>query len=124
MRGKTHFGLAAIGAMIAFLGGAISGQNVLLVPSTYPTIGSALTAAVSGDRIEVSPGIYPEHIDFLGKDVELVSTGGWEVTIITGAGQVGRMVSFVNGETRAAVGFQGFVKRTAWRGRDLEGERR
>jgi len=52
------------------------------VPGDYPTIQAALDAAASGDTVLVDPGTYPEHIDFLGKDIRLESTGGPAVTIL------------------------------------------
>ncbi len=51
----------------------------------FQTIGDALAASGSGDRIEVAPGTYYENITH-GYNVELVSTDGPEVTIIDGGG--------------------------------------
>ena len=56
------------------------------VPADYDTVGAALDAAVDGDTIVVAPGTYEEELDFEGKDVALVSSGGPEVTTLTGAG--------------------------------------
>jgi len=51
--------------------------EILLVPVEYPTIQSAIDAAVSGDTIVVTPGIYTgegnRDIDFLGKAVTVRS---------------------------------------------------
>ena len=54
----------------------------LEVPKAYSTITAALTAANIGDRVLVSPGIYREVLDFGGKDVALVSTGGAGATVV------------------------------------------
>jgi hypothetical protein len=57
---------------------------VLHVPADYGTIQAAITAAAPGDTVLVAPGTYAEHVDFTGKDVHLVSTGGAESTTIDG----------------------------------------
>ena len=40
----------------------VSGQQILLVPSTYPTIQSAINTAANGDIVVVLPGSYNETI--------------------------------------------------------------
>jgi len=57
-----------------------------LVPSQFATIGAAVAAAVSGDRILVSPGIYQENVtsnipnlQFIGKSTV------WDGTLTNGA---------------------------------------
>jgi uncharacterized delta-60 repeat protein len=52
------------------------------VPADQPTISAALVEAVAGDTIEVAPGIYRESIDFAGKDVHVVGSGGALATTI------------------------------------------
>lgn len=54
----------------------------LQVPGGYPTIQAALDAATDGDRVVVAPGVYSEDISYRGKDVELVSSAGTQLTII------------------------------------------
>jgi hypothetical protein len=54
----------------------------LNVPEQYTTIQAALDAAESGDVIQVASGTYAELLSFNGKDVDLVSIGGAEQTII------------------------------------------
>ena len=49
----------------------------------FTTINAAKAAAVSGDIIEVGPGVYPEEIDF-SIAVTLVSTDGAATTILDG----------------------------------------
>ncbi len=59
--------------------------ETLTVPNAiHATIQSALNAAHDGVTIDVLPGTYPESLDFLGKSVHLRSTGGADVTTITG----------------------------------------
>ncbi|UCG61058.1 MAG: hypothetical protein JSV52_12115, partial [Candidatus Zixiibacteriota bacterium] len=94
----------------------------LYVPTNYPTIQSAIEAALPGDTVWVLPGTYVETINFLGKDIVILSTDGRDVTVIqssatSSAFDVPRVtdrtsvmstdgiptVSFVSGETVTAV---------------------
>jgi hypothetical protein len=61
-------------------------STVLTVPGEFPTIQAALNAASPGDTVSVSPGTYPENIDFQGKAVSVVSTGGASQTTIAAPG--------------------------------------
>ena len=58
----------------------------LTVPGEFPTIQAALNAASSGDSVFVSPGTYPENINFNGKAINLVSTDGASQTTIAAPG--------------------------------------
>lgn len=59
----------------------------LHVPGEYPTIQSAIVAAVQyEDVVVVAPGTYYERLDFLGKTIDVVSAEGALVTILDGAG--------------------------------------
>ncbi|MDH3685047.1 MAG: right-handed parallel beta-helix repeat-containing protein [Myxococcales bacterium] len=80
--------------------GSVAGADTLAVPADFGTVQAALDAAIGGDRIEVAPGVYPGDVDFLGKDVRVVGAG--LETILQGTG-TGSVVSFVSGETPAAV---------------------
>ncbi len=76
--------------------------QTLNVPGTYPTIQSAIGAALPGATILVAPGTYSGGINFLGKAVTVQSSGGASVTTILGApGQ--RVVQFVSGEAATTV---------------------
>jgi cyclic dehypoxanthinyl futalosine synthase len=68
------------------LGMGFASATDRLVPSIYPTIGAAMDAANNGDRILVAAGTYPGPIEFLGKEVELISEQGAEVTFLDGNG--------------------------------------
>ena len=60
-----------------------AGAVTRYVPSPYPTIQEAIDAsAVTGDDIEVAPGLYFEVINFSGKAIRLYSSDGPEVTTI------------------------------------------
>jgi hypothetical protein len=58
------------------------GQTTFNVPSDFATIQQALDASASGDTILVSPGKYPQNLNFDGKEVTLRSTDGPESTHI------------------------------------------
>ena len=72
-----------------------------LVPSEYPSIQSAISAAEAGDTIHVGPGVYQENLDFLGKDITLVSAQGPVSTVIDANGGLGVLM----GPGGALVGF-------------------
>ncbi len=73
----------------------------------FLTIGEAVTAAATDDRIEVWAGTYAEAVDFGGKDLELVGDGSG-LTIIDSVGDGviadGSGASTVSGFTIAADG--------------------
>ncbi|OHB49725.1 MAG: hypothetical protein A2Y10_06085 [Planctomycetes bacterium GWF2_41_51] len=77
-------------------------QN-LYVPTDFPTIQSAIDAAVNGDIIIVAPSTYCETINFLGKTITVKSSGEPHKTFISGNISSGSVVSFVNGETSKSV---------------------
>ncbi|MFY9342391.1 MAG: hypothetical protein WAT39_07870 [Planctomycetota bacterium] len=88
----------------------LTAQSTLTVPSpAYPTITSAIGAAVAGDTVLVAPGTYFETIDFLGKAITVRSVVGAAMTTIDGNG-VGPVVQFVTNEPPTAV-LEGFTIR-------------
>ncbi|MFH1998128.1 MAG: right-handed parallel beta-helix repeat-containing protein [Planctomycetota bacterium] len=76
--------------------------DTLLVPGEYSTIQAAIDAASDFDEVHVAPGTYFENINFLGKRIELLGTGGPEITTING-NQTGSVVTFQNGEVETSV---------------------
>ena len=72
--------------------------DVLEVPGDYPTIGTALVAAVDGDTILVAPGLYDEGpLNTGGKSILLMSSGGPSQTTITNTSGVNDTVITVRG---------------------------
>lgn len=59
------------------------------------SIGDAIALANPGDTIRIAPGRYSEQI-VITKDLELIGTGGDEMTIIDGAGAGGSVVTIPN----------------------------
>lgn len=83
--------------------------DVFAVPNQVPTIQEAIDLASDGDKVVVSPGIYNETIDFLGKAITVESHFGPAVTIIHGGG-AGSVVTFENGEDEDSI-LHGFTIR-------------
>ena len=86
---------------------AVTVPRIIKVPSDARTIQRALSFAVNGDEIVVSPGTYPENIHLCGTDVILRSSNPDDPTvvastIIDGSG-LGPTVSFTGDETPGCV---------------------
>ncbi len=77
---------------------SVSVGTVLNVPTAaYPTIQSAIQAAVAGDEVVVAPGVYNEHISFGATPITVRSSGGSAVTTIDASGLDFRVVTFFPG---------------------------
>jgi hypothetical protein len=74
----------------------------------YAAIQDAIDASADGDLIEVAPGTYEEAIDFDGKDIEVVGTGGSSATTLDGDGAATFAVTLSSGESSLAL-LQGFT---------------
>lgn len=93
---------------------ASSYNDYILVPEHYDNIQHAINSANNGQTILVSPGIYYENLNFLGKEISLISYFSItndrcfiEQTIIDG-NQNGSCILFVSGETENTL-LQGFT---------------
>ena len=60
----------------------IYSDRIFNVPGEYEKIEYAIFFASSQDTVLVQPGTYYENIDFLGKDIAVISTNGPESTFI------------------------------------------
>ena len=69
--------------------------------TSYSVIQDAIDDASDGDTILVEPGIYPENVNFNGKNI-VVQGENRETTIINGS-QSGTVVTFESGEDSTAV---------------------
>ncbi|MCH9002404.1 MAG: right-handed parallel beta-helix repeat-containing protein, partial [Planctomycetes bacterium] len=77
---------------------SVSVGTVLNVPTAaYPTIQSAIQAAVAGDEVVVAPGVYNEAISFGATAITVRSSGGSAVTTIDASGLDLRVVKFFPG---------------------------
>ena len=96
--------LSSLGALL-ITSGVCWSQAIIHVPGDKPTIQAAIHAAVDGDIVIVAPGTYVELIDYLGKAITVMSSGGAESTIIDSNAMdywmnwpYAPVVRFVNGE--------------------------
>jgi hypothetical protein len=97
--------LAVLVAALVF--SALGQPATIHVPVDQPTIQDAIDATAGGDTVLVAPGTYKENLDFLGKAITVISSGGNTVTTIDGK-QSGCVVMFVNGEGLDSV-LEGFT---------------
>ena len=81
----------------------------IFVPADVPTISGAISIAVDGDQIIVSPGTWNEAIDLAGKEIVIRSQDGPDVTIISGTLD-NPVVRINSGETELTV-LDGFTIR-------------
>lgn len=100
-----------------------SDARIIHVPTDSTTIQAGINGALDGDTVLVSPGLYYERINFLGKGILVASnfifdqdTNTIDSTIIDGDAEIlgssdtGCVVSFVSGEDSSSVIF-GFTIR-------------
>lgn len=101
--------ISEIIATILFFGFACIGAQgaTIHVPADYSTIQAAINAASNGDTIVVAPGTYQENIDFQGKAITVMSSGGSTVTTIDG-GKTAPVVVFDTNEGATSI-LQGFT---------------
>jgi len=68
----------------------------------FTAIQDCIDAALDGDTCQVTPGVYYENIDYVGKDLTVVCVSLGAVAIIDGS-LAGPVVRFASGETPKAV---------------------
>jgi parallel beta-helix repeat protein len=82
--------------------------DVIQVPSEVSSIQAAIDASQDGDEVVVSPGVYHEAINFIGKAIVVRSCGGSSVSTIEATGLSTSVVTFVSGESSLTV-LEGFT---------------
>jgi len=80
-----------------------AGGNTLLVPTEYSSIQLGINAAIDGDTVLVESGIYLGNIDFLGKQITVISESGSDTTTIDATLTGESVVTFMNGETNLSI---------------------
>ncbi len=84
----------------------------LRVPTDYSTIQGAIDAAVDEDTVLVDPGTYVELIDFLSKEITVISSNGPEATVIDG--HYGGAVVTINNCEEKQCKLEGFTIRNGY----------
>ncbi|MFO0983495.1 MAG: right-handed parallel beta-helix repeat-containing protein [Planctomycetota bacterium] len=95
-------------AVVAFASSRLSADEIH-VPGDQPTIQLGISAAKDGDTVVVAPGVYLEHVDFMGKKISVVSSDGSAVTTIDGQ-RSGFVVTFQHAESDQSI-LDGFTIR-------------
>jgi len=108
--------LSCLAVGFLFPTGRLAWAAVIQVPYEVTTIQAGIDLAQPGDTVLVAPGTYtgPDNrdLDFFGKDIALIGTGGSRATVIDCAAS-GRGLHLTNGETRAAL-VQGITIRNGY----------
>jgi len=96
--------------MISVFAATFGSAETIHVPSEVGTLSEALALAETGDIVLVAPGTYEgeanRNLNFDGKDVVLMSSGGWSATQIDMGHEnwaTGQFVTCESGESPAAV---------------------
>lgn len=97
---------------------AVAATLTVGASGTYATIGDAISAAASGDTLEVEAGTYAECLDLAGKDLIVLGTAGSASTTLDGTGCDSALVAEL-GETVRVQGFT--VANSGGRGFNLTG---
>ncbi len=77
------------------------------IPADQPTIQDGINSAYDLDTVLVAPGTYIENLDLLGKEIVLLSSGGYSSTILIPANGNYNTIYIANGEGPGTI-VQGF----------------
>ena len=91
---------------LALLSAIGSAQNTIHVPADVSSIQAAISLAQNGDTVLVEPGLYFDSLNFLGKNITVMSSGGATVTTVNSSFQLA--AAFNSNESNSAV-LQGFT---------------
>ena len=94
----------------------IANPAVIHVPADQPTIQAGIDSASGGDTVLVAPGTYLENINFSGRAILLISSGGRDVTFIEQATSGIPIITFDSAEDSTSVvdGFTVRNTRESW----------
>ncbi len=70
----------------------IAQAGTILVPGDYSTIRAAIESSQPGDRIEVSPGVYPENNLIMPEDIVLIGKGLHPGDVVIDGRGLGRII--------------------------------
>ena len=88
----------------------VAAAEIRTVPADHDTIQEAIIASADGDEIVVSPGVYAEALDLLGKRITLRSLAGRDVTILDG-GSINTNIMRTQGGENLSTVVRGFTFR-------------
>ncbi|HSI47043.1 MAG TPA: right-handed parallel beta-helix repeat-containing protein [Ideonella sp.] len=98
---QSNHGVVVLALAVSLFAGAGRAATIQ-VPQDWATIQAGIHHASKGDTVLVAPGTYYEGIDFKGKTITVISSGGPEVTIIDAGHQL-PVAQFHAGETRQSM---------------------
>ena len=97
-------------ACFCLLSYTFSGSTTIRIPDDYSSIQQGIQASNNNDTILVAAGTYQENLDFLGKNILVVSESGPSSTSIFPQASGQSIVAFVSNEARQAI-LSGFTIR-------------
>src|SRR5258708_40210806 len=106
----SFFGLQQVLCLLTLLiASAVPALAATINVAAGQSIQAAINAASTGDTVLVAPGTYYENIDFKGKAITVISSGGAAQTIIDGGAKTSTVI-FKTSELRNSI-LSGFTVR-------------
>jgi predicted outer membrane repeat protein len=97
------------------------GPLVFAVPSSFPTVQAAVSAAPSGSIVRMAPGTYAGAVDLGTKDLTLEALAGNAPAILDGNGLVNQTILTIAGGQTSATVIRGLTFRNGTTGTPLPG---